>query len=97
MTIIEQLTAKRDKLQEEFEALTYASVPKSILKKKVDTLNELIEAYNNFYNGSPPTLSLTEVQKIFDQQHGFETQKQKVLTQLKISAGKGNIQTSPIN
>ena len=48
-----------------YNALTYASVPKIILKKKISILNELINAYDNYYNNTPPALSLTEVQKIF--------------------------------
>jgi hypothetical protein len=66
-------------------------VPKNTLKKKTDILNELINAYDEFYNNSSFNLSLTEVEKIFNQQYGFEPQKQKILTQLKISAGLGNI------
>ena len=87
MTIINHLREKRDEFLDNYNALTYASVPKIILKRKIDILNELVNVYDNYYNNTPPNLSLTEVQKIFDQQYGFEQEKQKVLTQLKISAG----------
>ncbi|RIA79071.1 hypothetical protein C1645_841596 [Glomus cerebriforme] len=63
MTIIEQLTAKKDKIQEEHGVLVHASIRKNLLKNKLDSLDELISIYNNFQNGSPPNLSLTEVEE----------------------------------
>lgn len=98
MSIINKLEAKRDEFQDQHDALTYASVPKSILKKKVEILNGLIDAYGNYYNSPRPSLSLSEIQKILDQQYGFEEQKQKILNQLEIALYRRqkNIQTNKV-
>src|SRR5436305_14014952 len=96
MSIINKLEVKRDEFQDQHDALIYASVPKSILKKKVEILSELINAYDNYYNNPRPSLSLSEIQKILDQQYGFEEQKQKILNQLEIALYRRqkNIQTN---
>ena len=80
MTIIEQLNAKKKKFETQYDSLTYSSVPKSILGKKIEILNELINAYQS--TSSPA--SLTEAKEIFNQQVGFEEQKKEILDSLKI-------------
>ncbi|CAI2194421.1 4306_t:CDS:2, partial [Funneliformis geosporum] len=68
--------------QNQHDSLAYSSVPKSILNKKIEILDELIAAYHS--TSSPASLSETE--KILNQQVGFEEQKQKVLNSLKIKS-----------
>jgi hypothetical protein len=82
MTIADRLKEKRKEFEEQYNALHYPSIQKNTLKKKVEILDELIVAYENYYNNSPPSLLLDEVQKILDQPHGFEEQKQQLLNKL---------------
>jgi ATP-dependent Lon protease len=74
--------------------LTYSSVPKSILKKKIEILNELIAAYQS--TSSP--VNLTDAEDMLNQQVGFEEQKEKVLNSLKIKGycEKKNVKKNPL-
>src|SRR4051794_8317012 len=94
MTVIERLSAKKNEFQNQHDALAYSSVPKSILKKKIEILDELIAAYRS--TSSPASLS--EAEKILNQQVGFEEQKEKILNSLKIKSycEQNNFQRSPL-
>ncbi|CAI2184496.1 7605_t:CDS:2 [Funneliformis geosporum] len=94
MTVIERLEVKKNEFQNQHDSLAYSSVPKSILKKKIEILDELIVAYHS--TASPANLSETE--KILNQQIGFEEPKQQVLNSLKIQSycEQNGFQRSPL-
>ena len=94
MTVIERLSAKKNEFQNQHDALAYSSVPKSILKKKIEILDELIAAYRS--TSSPASLS--EAEKILNQQVGFEEQKREILESLEITKfrEKKGIQQTPL-
>src|SRR4051794_28645484 len=94
MTVIERLNAKKSEFQSQHDALAYSSVPKSTLKKKIEIVNELITAYQS--TSSPASLS--EAEEILNQQVGFEEQKKKILSSLKIKGccERNSIQRDPL-
>jgi ATP-dependent Lon protease len=94
MTVIERLEAKKNEFQSQYDNLTYSSVPKSILKKKIEILNELIAAYHSVASSA----SLSEAEEILNQQVGFEEQKKEILDSLKIGGycKRNNFQRDPL-
>src|ERR1700733_3949957 len=94
MAVIERLNAKKNEFQSQYNALTYSSVPKSILEKKIKILDELINAYGS----TSSSVSLSEAEKILNQQVGFEEQKKEVLKKLKIKGycERNNIRRDPL-
>ena len=94
MTVIERLNAKKAEFKSQHDALTYSSVPKSILKKKIEILDELIAAYQST---SSPT-NLSEAEEVLNKQVGFEEQKKKILNSLKIEGycERNNVQRDPL-
>src|SRR6185437_2836418 len=94
MTIIERLETKKNEFQNQHDALTHSSVPKSNLKNKIEILDELIKAYKS--TSTPADLSKAE--EILSQQVGFGEQKEKVLNSLKIKdyCESRNIKRDPL-
>ncbi|CAI2181152.1 20285_t:CDS:2 [Funneliformis geosporum] len=94
MTVIERLNTKKNEFQNQHDSLAYSSVPKSILKKKIEILDELIAAYHS----TASLASLSETEKILNQQIGFEEPKQQVLNSLKIKnyCEQNDFQRSPL-
>jgi len=94
MTVIERLKAKKNEFENQHDALTHSSVPKSTLKKKVEILDELIKAYQS----TSTPVDLSKAEEILSQQVGFEEQKEKVLNSLKIKdyCENRNIKKDPL-
>ena len=95
MTVIERLNTKKAELEARLNNLYHGgSNRRETLEYKIKKIEELIIAYQST---SSPT-NLSEAEKIFSQQIGFEEQKEKVLNSLKIKdyCEEKNVKKDPL-
>lgn len=82
MNVVEKLINKKNELEERLSNLYQGggSQRRETLEYKISKIEELISAYQT----NSPSLDLTEVESILNQQIGFSEQKRKILNNLKI-------------